>query len=200
LPPSQEGLCSACRRALEQPEIFLDFTDIALKCKQIQKQQAEGNLISCKITLQLSLTLIRPMDRQRIHELNQAQIDALNCVKALSSRIGLYGFHKIKDAAKELTTNLVAMAVEVENMLKKINSAREVGEFRKKIERIKSESEMFLLVGLGEIYDHQITDTKDIMEIIKWIPIYDRLENALNALAYVSDIIEGIIALNVTSR
>lgn len=176
--------------------IFQEFEDVENKCKSINLIEETGNGVARRISQQLSLTFITPIDREDIHNINIAQEDLLNLIKAISTRIGLYDFHFIKFPAKKLVKNLSIMVEEIGRMIDRLSHRKNVDESAKKVKSLKYECEMLLLVALGEVYDIQLTGFDAVMEIVKWTHIYDRIEQAVNQADRLADIIEGVVLKN----
>lgn len=176
--------------------IFQEFSDCENKCKSINILEEEGNGVARNIAKQLSLTFITPIDREDIHDINIAQEDLLNLVKAISTRIGLYDFTVMKFPSKRLVKNLALMVEEVGRMLDRLRERKDVELNSKKVKSLKYECEMILLVALGEVYDLKVQGFETVMEIIKWTHIYDRIEQAVNQAERLADIIEGVVLKN----
>jgi uncharacterized protein len=176
--------------------IFQEFEDVENKCKSINLIEETGNGVARSIAKQLSMTFITPIDREDIHDINIAQEDLLNLIKAISTRIGLYDFTVIKFPSKRLVKNLSAMVEEVGRMLDRLRQRKDVEENSKKIKSLKYECEMVLLVALGEVYDLKLQGFETVMEIVKWTHIYDRIEQAVNQAERLADIIEGVVLKN----
>jgi len=176
--------------------IFQDFVDVENKCKSINIVEEAGNGVSRRISQQLSLTFITPIDREDIHNINISQEDLLNLIKAISTRIGLYDFQLMKFPAKKLVKNLSIMVEEVGRMLERLRERKPVEESAQKVKALKYECEMLLLVALGEVYDIKLTDFVSVMEIVKWTHIYDRIEQAVNQAEALADTIEGVVLKN----
>lgn len=176
--------------------IFQEFSDVENKCKSINLIEEDGNGISRSIAQQLSQTFITPIDREDIHDINIAQEDLLNLIKAISTRIGLYDFQFIKFPAKKLVKNLTAMVEENGRMLDRLSERKPVEQGARTVKALKYECEMLLLVALGEVYDIKLTGFDSVMEIVKWTHIYDRIEQAVNRAEGLADIIEGVVLKN----
>ena len=177
-------------------ELFDDFTDVADKCSKIIQNEYAGNDISKEIAKQLSLTFITPIDREDIHAINMAQESVLNSFRAISTRIGLYHFKEITPGTKELIHKMKLMIESVSTMLDHLSKREEVEECADRVREMKIEADMLLLLLLGEIYESQIDHTGDLLTIIKWSHIYDRIEEAFANIEVLANVIEGITLKN----
>jgi uncharacterized protein len=55
---------------------------------------------------------------------------------------------------------------------------------------------MLLLSGLGELYDNPNPTPAEMMLIIKWTHVYDRIDKTFNRAWQLAKAIEGIILKN----
>ena len=183
--------------AVTLDSIVKDFLDnVPAKCERINRLEVEGDLISREISTQLSLTFITPLDREDIHAINMAQEDLLNSIKAVSTRIGLYRFNKIERPAVDLADNVRLIVSETEVMLKKLSSKKTVEEHSRRVHTLLNESELLMLVVVGELYESVPAGQEGILRIIKWTQIYDRIEQVLEKAEVLANIIEGISIKN----
>jgi uncharacterized protein Yka (UPF0111/DUF47 family) len=179
-------------------ELFTTFDDVEERCKRINIIESEGNAISRRIAKELSLTFITPIDREDIHEINLTQEDMLNLIKAIASRIGLFGFDRIRYPARRIISNLRVMIEELGVVLVHMSKNKHAEENFHKIENLKHECETLLMVGIGELYDggEEKADYAVILDIIKWKHIFDRIEAAVNRAETLSDVLEGVVLKN----
>ena len=56
---------------------------------------------------------------------------------------------------------------------------------------------MFLLVGLGAVYESAGDSVDHLLEAMKWSQIYDRLEDAVSCLEHTANVIERMILKKV---
>ena len=177
--------------------LFHDFKDVPDQCKHIGALIATGDLTCREIERELSLTFIVSLDREDILDLNRAFERTFQAVRAVSRRIGLYGFHSIEKGAGELAFCLAEMAVEIgpllEIVVRKGNGAANCERIRK----LKEEAGMFLLVGLGAVYESVGDSVGHLLEAMKWSQIYDRLEDAVSCLEHTANVIESMIQKKV---
>jgi uncharacterized protein Yka (UPF0111/DUF47 family) len=177
-------------------ELFDDYTHIADKCSRIIKNEYAGNDISKEIAKQLSLTFITPIDREDIHAINMAQENVLNSMRAISTRIGLYHFDQIPPGTKDLVLKLKLMIESISLMLEQLSKRKEVEEHAEKVRELKKEADMLLLLLLGENYERRAENASDLLEIIKWSHIYDRIEETFANAEVLANVIEGITLKN----
>ncbi|MCX6233864.1 MAG: DUF47 family protein [Bacteroidetes bacterium] len=177
-------------------DLFGDYTNISEKCGKIIKNELAGNDISKEIAKSLSLTFITPIDREDIFAINMAQENVLNSIRAIATRIGLYNFENIRPGALDLVQKMKTILEEISVMLGTLSTRKDVEQSTKKVKEIKLEADMMLLVSLGEIYENPAENTKELLNLIKWAHIYDRIEEALASTEFLANTIEGISLKN----
>ena len=176
--------------------IVEEFANCEDLCQSINRLEAEGDIINRTILRELSTTFITPIDREDIHEINSSQETILNHIQAVSNRIGVYGFSTIRFPAKRMIFNIKGMVTRIGVMLGKLGSGQEVSEIVVEVKQLKKECEMLLLTGLGELYDKPSPGPEDVVDIIKWTQVYDRIDKAFNRTWQLTKSIEGIVLKN----
>jgi uncharacterized protein Yka (UPF0111/DUF47 family) len=177
-------------------KLVREFTECEDRCQTINLIESDGDVITKKIAHQLASTFITPIDREDIHEINVSQEAILNQIQAISSRIGVYGFPRMRFPAKRLVSNLRAMTEKIGVMLGRLGGRGEVDTSVKRIKGLKNECEMLLLSGLAELYDHPELSPATILDILKWSQVYDRIDKAIGRTWGLAKTIEGIVLKN----
>lgn len=173
-----------------------EFTELEERCQVINQLEAEGDVINRTILRELSTTFITPIDREDIHEINSSQEAILNHIQAVSNRLGVYGLSSMRFPAKRMIADIKEMVTGIGVMLGELGSGKEVSETVARVKQFKKECEMLLLTGLGELYDNPVPGPEDVVEIIKWTHVYDRIDKAFNKAWQLTKAIEGIVLKN----
>lgn len=178
-------------------KIVQEAGDCEERCQTVNMIEAEGDIINRNIAYQLSTTFITPIDREDIHEINVSQEAILNHIQAVSSRIGVYGFTRVRFPARRMVANLRAMVTEVGVMLGKLGGKEGIEQHVRRVKDFKNECEMLLLSGLAELYDTgSDTACANILDIMKWNHVYDRIDKAVGRTWGLAKTIEGIVLKN----
>jgi len=177
-------------------KIALEFDDLEERCQIINRLESEGDVISRTILRELSITFITPIDREDIHEINSSQEAILNHIQSVSNRLGVYGLPSMRFPATRMISGIKEMVAGIGVMLDKLGSGKDVSENVAQVKHFKKECEMLLLTGLGELYDKLSPVPTDILEIIKWTHVYDRIDKAFNKAWQLTKAIEGIVLKN----
>jgi uncharacterized protein Yka (UPF0111/DUF47 family) len=167
------------------------------KIIQIMDLENEGANLSQDISRQLAATFITPIDREDIHDLNKAMLKVLTLIKQISLRIGEYSQIEIPGAARKLTVYLSEMVGQAAKMLAKLGKKdRALESHLDAIEEAKRESDMVLMEALTRMYAPRELDSQELLTIIRWSRIYDRLERAINRTDTLAELVEGVFVKN----
>jgi len=177
--------------------LFHDLKDSPDLCRQINALAAAGDTTCREIEREFSLSCLESLDREDIRDLNRAFEQTFQAVRAVSSRIGLYGFNRVEKGAGDLTLCLSEMAAEIGPMLEIVVRKGNGAANRERIRKLREDVGMFLLVGLGEVYEADNSSTGRLLETIKWTQIYDRLEDTVSCLEHIANVIGRMILRKV---
>jgi uncharacterized protein Yka (UPF0111/DUF47 family) len=176
--------------------IMDDFQCVDAACKAVTLIEADGDELCREIARLLSQTFITPIDREDIYRLNLAQEDSINYIKAIASRMRLYGFNHIRFPAGKMAHNIRDMAILSGDMVCCLQSKQDVGVQIRKIKSLKIECEMLFSTGLAELQDQDLPDTREVMNIMRWSQVYDRFEMAFERIDDLADAIEEVVLKN----
>jgi uncharacterized protein len=177
-------------------QIAEESSDCEDLCQVINRLEAEGDVINRTIARELSTTFITPIDREDIHEINSSQETILNHIQAVSNRIGVYGLSAMRFPVKRMISDIKEMVTGIGVMLGMLGRGQEVSQTVAQVKQLKKECEMLLLSGLGELYDNPSPGPVDVVDIIKWTHVYDRIDKAFNRAWQLAKAIEGIALKN----
>lgn len=176
--------------------IFEDLSLVDEVFKRINLKEVEGDELCREIARQLSQTFITPIDREDIYRINLAQEDSINFLKSIAARTRVSGLSRIRFPAKKMMANIHLMAVHTGEMIEALKGQQEVSQIVRKIKNLKGECEMLLSTGLSELQDAEITEFKAVVDIIKFVQVYDRIEQVIERLDDLSDAIEEVVLKN----
>ncbi len=177
-------------------QIAEEFSDCEDQCQVINRLEAEGDVLNRTIARELSTTFITPIDREDIHEINSSQETILNHIQAVSNRIGVYGLARMRFPAKKMISNIKEMVTGIGSLLTMLSRGQEVTPTVAQVKQLKKECEMLLMSGLGELYEDPTPGPEDVLDIIKWTHVYDRIDKAFNRAWQLAKAIEGIVLKN----
>ena len=190
-----------CARLSEASELLCQVLDgagdLAAACRRINELASEHEALARDVTRELSLTLIRPLDRDDVFALNLAFEGAIKAIRAIATRVGFYRLSSPRRAACELADDLREIVGHLERLLNMLNRGERPDEQAEAIQRIGIEAEGFLLVGLGELYEAKPRNSEELLEVIMWSQVYDRLEDAIERAKHIASVLTLILLKSV---
>ena len=182
--------------SLQLCNIMDDVSCVDAACKAVTLVEADGDDLCREIARLLSQTFITPIDREDIYRLNLTQEDSINYIKAIASRMRLYGFDYIRFPARKMAKNISEMVELTGTMICCLQSKKDVSGQIRAIKNLKTECEMLFSTGLAELQDHDLPDTREVMNIMRWSQVYDRFEMAIERIDDLADAIEEVVLKN----
>lgn len=182
--------------AAELDLIFQDSSQTDQAFKRITLKEAEADTLCREIARQLTLTFITPIDREDLYRLNLTQEDIINFIKNIAVRTSCSGVSRIRFPAQKLAHNIRRMAILTGEMIKTLKAKKDIGPLFRECKNFKGECEMLLSTGLSELQDTEISEVQGVVDIIKWIQIYDRIEQVVERIDDLADIIEEVVLKN----
>ena len=89
------------------------------------------------------------------------------------------------------------MAAEIGPLLEVVVRKGNGAANRERVRKLREEAGMFLLVGLGEVYESAGGSVTHLLEAVKWGQIFDRLEDAVSCLEHTANVIERMVLKKV---
>jgi uncharacterized protein Yka (UPF0111/DUF47 family) len=175
--------------------IFDDFANVAA-FKGINGKEDEADALCREISRQLSQTFITPIDREDIYRIQQIQEDSINILKNIAVRAKTSSLARSRFPARKLVAHASVMAKATGKMIEAVKDGQEVSHLVRQIHSLKGECEMLLGTGLAELNDMEVADFKSVVDIIKWVQIYDRIELVIGRIDDLSDAIEEVVLKN----
>ena len=81
-------------------------------------------------------------------------------------------------------------------MIYALQGKEEVGVLVRESKDLKLDCEMLLSTGLSELQDGPISEISGVVDIIKWIQVYDRIEQVIERIDDLVDAIEEVVLKN----
>lgn len=164
--------------------------------KTVAELEEQADMLHQRITRDLSQTFITPIDREDILHINQAQEDAIDFIRNLTTRLHIYDFPRMRFPALQLAKTLLEMVVLTHSMLQGLSHKKDshnTHNFRE----LRSECEMLLSVGIAELQDVTEPTPQSIIDMVKWTQAYDRMELAVDQVVKLTETIEEAVLKNV---
>lgn len=162
------------------------------QCKRLNALEAEGNTLAREMARLLAETFITPIDREDVFRITAGYEEALNLMRAVAVRYGLYRPQGTGGVPRELAVNLVQMIAQCGILLDGISTDRYTEAPMLEIIRLKTENDHLLLAAMGELHELQAAGSMPVAAALAQAQILDRCEALLTGVERFAYVLEAI--------
>jgi uncharacterized protein len=184
----QEGSC-----------LFMDilehYEQVESKLRLLKEIENEADVIAHRTYEKMYRSFLTPLDREDIQALVNKMDRILDIIEACAIRMFLY---RIKEPAPELKEQALILNGAITKVKKIVYALRNMKNFRMiletcvEINTAENEGDVVLRNAVTRLFENE----EDVLEIIKWKEIFERIEYAIDVCEDVSNIAEGIVLKN----
>ncbi|MDR1686410.1 MAG: DUF47 family protein [Desulfovibrio sp.] len=176
--------------------ILENVAEMEQRHREISILEAEADKIHARIARHLSRSFITPIDREDILHITKAQEEAIDNLFNTANRLYIFEFPQMRFPMLRLGHVLQDMILLTGSMLRGLAEKRDSHETRA-FRALRNDSEMLLSMGLVELHDLDSPTPAGLLETLKWIQVYDRLESAVNRVVELAETIDEAVLKNV---
>jgi predicted phosphate transport protein (TIGR00153 family) len=179
--------------------VFMDmlehYDQAEPRIARIKEIEHEADVITHKTYEKMHRTFLTPFDREDIHALLNNMDTIMDIIEACAIRMPLY---RIKEPAQELKelarilNKAITKVKEVVYALRDRKNAPMILAACVEINTAENEGDIVLRRAVSRLFEQE----KDVVELIKWKEIFERIEEATDVCEDVSNIVEGIVLKN----
>jgi predicted phosphate transport protein (TIGR00153 family) len=175
-----------CARRLR--DMLTDPTD-ASRHEKVAECEHRGDEIVHTIVQRLNTTFVTPFDREDIHALAEELDDVVDDMLEVSHRMQLTGITTALPELKEQADLVVECAVEVQQLMERLESMKGTQPHLDAIDRLESEGDAVHRRILARLFGGEF----EALEVLRWKDVIEAMEAALNTLEDISDVVESIV-------
>ena len=167
-----------------------DYSDE--KVARLKEIEHEADIITHTTYAKMHTTFLTPLDREDICALVNKMDSVLDMIEASAMRINLYKVKTPSEAIIELALILDKAVNKIKIIvhgMRDMKNARRILDACVEINTLENEGDVILRKTIARLFENE----KDVVELIKWKEIYERLEEAIDVCEDVSNIAEGIV-------
>jgi predicted phosphate transport protein (TIGR00153 family) len=173
-------------------KIFDDFKNHEAYADQIKGIELECDGLSAKITQKLNSSFITPIDREDIYLLTGELDDVIDMINDLARRMSIYGVVVPRPDAREIAVLLEEATAEIETVFSRLEHREKFGESLIEIGQLEKRADALYSEAVRRLFK----DEKDPIEVIKWMSIYEGLENSIDRCKDVAEALEAVVVKN----
>jgi predicted phosphate transport protein (TIGR00153 family) len=173
-------------------KIFQEYNNHAQHAEHIKSIEVSCDDLSAKIIQKLNSTFITPIDREDIYLLVTEVDDVIDMINDVARRLEIYGVSTPRPDAVEIAQVLSNATKEVEAAFANLEQHKEVGEQIGNISKLEKQADSLYRDAIRRLFNEE----KDAIEVIKWMSIYEELENSIDRCKDVAESLETVMVKN----
>lgn len=172
--------------------IFDDYRNHGQLAEKIKEIEVSCDDLGAKITQKLNSTFITPIDREDIYLLVTELDDVIDMITGLARRFEIYDVSGPRSDAAEIARLLGRATEEVEGAFSMLARHEGIGEHTRTISDLEKRADALYTDAIRRLFREE----KDPLEVIKWMSIYEELENCIDRCKDVAKALEAVVVKN----
>ena len=173
-------------------QLFRDYDNRASYANQIKAIEVACDDIAALITQKLNTSFITPIDREDIYLLVKELDDVIDMINDLASRLDMYDIPAARSGVAEIADLINKATSELAKAFSILTTSFAVSEQIKKVNELEKQADHLYHDGIRTLFREE----KDPISLIKWMSIYEELENCADRCKDVAESLEGVVVKN----
>jgi len=172
--------------------IFEDYGNHARYAEQIKAIEVVCDGMGATIIQKLNSSFITPIDREDIYLLVTELDDVIDMINDLARRLDVYGVTAPRPDGAQLASLLGEATVEIEHAVGMLAQHEALGKHTHTISQLEKRADSLYSDAIRRLFKEE----KDPIEVIKWMSIYEELENSIDRCKDVAEALEAVVVKN----
>jgi predicted phosphate transport protein (TIGR00153 family) len=173
-------------------QMLTDYPAQAQLSEQIRACEHEGDRITHDIIHRLNNTFVTPIDREDILALTSALDDIVDYTDEVADYLGLYKIERPMPQAVSLSRVLNEASGQIAQAIPRLRDFKDISHYTVEVNRLENEGDRITREAVASLFD----DATDVMEVVRWKDLLERLEAAIDATEKAANILETIVIKN----
>jgi len=173
-------------------KIFEDYPNRAKYAEQVKAVEVACDSVAAKITGKLNSSFITPIDREDIYLLVKELDDVMDIINALAIRFDMYNVTVLRPEAREVAVILSQATKEIVGAFLLLEKHENFEDRCARINALEKQADYLYRESVRDLFVKE----KDPIEVIKWLGIYEALENSVDRCKDVAESLEAVVVKN----
>lgn len=173
-------------------QIFDNYDSHTQLADRIKEIEVSCDDLGAKITQKLNSTFITPIDREDIYLLVTELDDVIDMITGLARRFEIYDVSGPRSDAAEIARLLGRATEEVEGAFGMLARHQEFAGHTRTISELEKRADALYTHAIRRLFREE----KNPLEVIKWMSIYEELENSIDRCKDVAKALEAVVVKN----
>ena len=188
-------LCCNAAAYLENCLNHYDYTKIDEMLRKMHSIEHEADGKRHEMAAALARAFVTPLDREDLAEISHAIDEVADCIEEVMQRFYVNRIETVLPEATEFTVHISQSCKLMKIILEELANFKKPQKLHELIIQLgnqEEECDKLYLKASRNIRDH----TSDVLTILSWREIFDKLEACADACEHVGDCIETIVMKN----
>lgn len=172
--------------------VFENYENHSQYAEQIKGIEVSCDDLAAKITQKLNSSFITPIDREDIYLLVTELDDVIDMINDLARRLDIYGVTSPRPDGAEIAKLLGMATVEIQASFAMLERNEGLGDHTRNISQLEKRADSLYSDAVRRLFKEE----KDPIEVIKWMSIYEELENSIDRCKDVAEALEAVVVKN----
>jgi uncharacterized protein len=170
-------------------DLLADYDNRAGYAEQIKAVEEECDVLAANIVGKLNTSFITPIDREDIYLLTTRADDIIDEINGLARRLEIVHAVPLRPDVPEIAGILADALVEVEGAFEQMKAHNGVTEHSQRVRKLEKRGDVLYAEALHRLF----TEEPNAIEVIKWVSIYEQLEDAIDRCKHLAESLEGVV-------
>jgi predicted phosphate transport protein (TIGR00153 family) len=170
-------------------DLLADYDNRAGFAEQIKAIEEECDHLVADIVGKLNTSFITPIDREDIYLLTTRADDIIDEINGLARRLEIVHAFPLRPDVPEIAGILADALVEVEAAFGRLQSHDGVTEHNRAVRRLEKRADVLYAEALHRLF----TEEPNAIEVVKWVTIYEQLEDAIDRCKHLAESLESVV-------
>ena len=134
-------------------------------------------------------SFITPIDREDIYLLTTRADDIIDEINGLARRLEIVHAVPLRPDVPEIAGILADSLVEVEGAFGQMKAHNGVTEHSQRVRRLEKRADVLYAEALHRLF----TGEPNAIEVVKWVSIYEQLEDAIDRCKHLAESLESVV-------
>jgi predicted phosphate transport protein (TIGR00153 family) len=144
------------------------------------------------IILKLNKSFITPFDRADIYDLSSALDDVVDLINDAARAMVMYDVRDSTEYARRFANILTRMSSQLKVVMSALERPTGIALHLIELHRLENEGDELYNAAMEELFRGK----PDVITVIKWKDIYEKLEAAIDRVEHIANLVEGVLIKN----
>jgi len=170
-------------------QLLADYEHRAEYAARIKAIEEECDDLLADLIAKLNVSFITPLDRDDIYALATQCDDIIDEINGMARGLEIYHAVALRLDVPEIAAILADSLAEVEAAFGQLKGHNGVTEHTERVRRLEKRGDVLYAEALHRLF----TEETNAIEVIRWVSIYERLEDSIDRCKHLAQVLEGVV-------